>query len=62
MPKEYSDFLDKFGNNNILVAFGTAWQPSYVGIQNLVLAAKEMKNIGFVISLKEQWKHYEFVK
>ena len=45
-----------------MVAFGTAWQPSYAGIQNLVLAAKEMKNIGFVISLKEKWKHYEFVK
>jgi hypothetical protein len=28
----------------------------------LILAAKELKNIGFVIGLKESWKHYEYVK
>ena len=28
----------------------------------MILAAKELKNVGFVISLKESWKQYEYVK
>ena len=39
LPAEYDEFLKKFSQGSLLVAFGTTWQPSEKFVKTLVDAA-----------------------
>lgn len=61
LPEEYDNFLKKFTDGSVLVAFGTTFQPLETTLQGIIETAREKKNTGFVVSLKDTWKPYKMV-
>lgn len=59
---EYSNFLDKYIDGNILVAFGRTWSPRKQQYTELISAFSQMPNIGFIISLSPEWQSYQAIK
>jgi len=62
VPEEYDQFLVKYKEGSLLVAFGTTWQPTEEMVSTLVAAARKMHNVGFIISLKDSWAVSKMVK
>ena len=44
------------------MAFGTTWPPGVAAIEEIVKAAKELPEVGFIMSLKEEWETHAIVK
>ena len=61
LPEEYSIFLDKYKEGNILMAFGTTFPPRMDQVVGLLEGAKVKPDTGFIISLKENYETYKVV-
>ena len=62
LPSEYKDFLNKYEDGSIIVAFGNTWSPGKKRYVQLIETFKQLPNVGFVVSLKEQWQSYQAIK
>lgn len=62
LSSEYTTFLDKYPDGTILVAFGTTWMPTDGGITSIIEAAKQLPQIGLIVSLKEACTAYRLVQ
>ena len=62
LPAEYDEFLSKYPEGSILVAFGTSSVPSEETTKVLIQAAEQMPQYGFIYSLKEGCSPQRLVK
>ena len=58
LPEEFEDFLTKFPKS-ILLAFGTTFQPTPIQSSVLFGTIKEMRDVGFVVGLRDDWELYQ---
>ena len=62
LPEEYDVFLNKYPNGTVLIAFGNTWQPREKRFVELISMIRQLPDIGFIISLKQEWASHQAIK